>query len=42
MTVDIACSSALSQRGVGHLRIPIDVQERKLEGNYSALSRLYG
>jgi pyruvate dehydrogenase (quinone)/pyruvate oxidase len=42
MTVDIACSSALSQRRVSHLRIPIDVQERKLEGNYSALSRLYG
>src|ERR671919_1296094 len=36
MTVDIACSSALSQRRVGHLRIPIDVQERKLEGNCSA------
>src|SRR5918999_612842 len=35
MTVDIACRSALSQRGVSHLTIPIDVQERKLEGNYS-------
>jgi len=35
MTVDIACRSALSQRGVSHLSIPIDVQERKLENNYS-------
>ncbi|HET6800627.1 MAG TPA: hypothetical protein VFH25_08695 [Nitrososphaeraceae archaeon] len=42
MTVDIACRSALSQRGVRHLTIPIDVQERKLEGNYSALCRLNG
>src|SRR5215213_5114210 len=35
LTVAIACRSALSQRGVSHLTIPIDVQERKLEGNYS-------
>ncbi len=35
MTVDIACRSALSMRGVSHLTIPIDVQERKLENNYS-------
>ena len=35
MTVDIACRTALSQRGVSHLTIPIDVQERKLEDNYS-------
>jgi pyruvate dehydrogenase (quinone)/pyruvate oxidase len=42
MTVDIACRSALSQRGVRHLTILIDVQERKLEGNYSALCRLNG
>ena len=35
MTVDIACRSALSMRGVSHLSIPIDVQERKLENNYS-------
>jgi pyruvate dehydrogenase (quinone)/pyruvate oxidase len=38
MTVDIACRSALSQRGVSHVTIPIDVQERKLQGNYSKQS----
>ena len=35
MAVDIACRTALSQRGVSHLTIPIDVQERKLSGSYS-------
>ena len=35
MLVDIACRTALSQRGVSHLTIPIDIQERKLEGKYS-------
>jgi pyruvate dehydrogenase (quinone) len=35
MAVDIACRSALSQRGVSHLTIPIDVQEMKLKGRYS-------
>lgn len=35
MTVDIACRSALSLRGVSHLTIPIDVQEMKLGGKYS-------
>ena len=35
MTVDIACRSALSLRGVSHLTIPIDVQELKLKGEYS-------
>jgi pyruvate dehydrogenase (quinone) len=35
MLVDIACRAALSQRGVSHLTIPIDIQERKLEGKYS-------
>lgn len=35
MTVDIACRTALAHRGVSHLTIPIDVQEMKLEGNYS-------
>jgi pyruvate dehydrogenase (quinone)/pyruvate oxidase len=35
MAVDIACRTALAQRGVSHLTIPIDVQERILEGNYS-------
>src|ERR687888_2093775 len=28
MAVDIACRTALSKRGVSHLTIPIDVQER--------------
>jgi pyruvate dehydrogenase (quinone)/pyruvate oxidase len=35
MAVDIACRTALSQRGVSHLTIPIDVQEKKLSGKYS-------
>jgi pyruvate dehydrogenase (quinone)/pyruvate oxidase len=35
MTVDIACRSALSLRGVSHLTIPIDVQELKLKGEYT-------
>ena len=35
MTVDIACRTALSQRGVGHITIPIDVQEKKLGGRYT-------
>jgi pyruvate dehydrogenase (quinone) len=35
MAVDIACRTALVQRGVSHLTIPIDVQEKKLSGNYS-------
>ena len=35
MTVDIACRSAISLRGVSHLTIPIDVQEMKLGGKYS-------
>jgi pyruvate dehydrogenase (quinone)/pyruvate oxidase len=35
MAVDIACRSAMSQRGVSHLTIPIDVQEMKLKGRYS-------
>jgi pyruvate dehydrogenase (quinone)/pyruvate oxidase len=35
MAVDIACRSAISRRGVSHLTIPIDVQERRLGGNYS-------
>jgi pyruvate dehydrogenase (quinone)/pyruvate oxidase len=35
MAVDIACRSAMSQRGVGHLTIPIDVQEMKLKGRYT-------
>ena len=35
MAVDIACRSALSQRGVSHITIPIDVQEMKLKGRYS-------
>ncbi len=35
MAVDIACRTALSQRGVSHLTIPIDIQEKKLAGDYS-------
>ena len=35
MAVDIACRTAFAQRGVSHLTIPIDVQERKLQGKYS-------
>jgi pyruvate dehydrogenase (quinone) len=35
MAVDIACRTALAQRGVSHLTIPIDVQEKKLNGRYS-------
>ena len=33
MAVDIACRTALAQRGVSHLTIPIDVQEKKLNGS---------
>jgi pyruvate dehydrogenase (quinone) len=35
MAVDIACRTALAQRGVSHLTIPIDVQEKKISGDYS-------
>jgi pyruvate dehydrogenase (quinone)/pyruvate oxidase len=35
MAVDIACRSALSKKGVSHLTIPIDVQERELTDEYS-------
>lgn len=35
MTVDIACRSAISNKGVSHITIPIDVQEAKLQGKYS-------
>jgi pyruvate dehydrogenase (quinone) len=35
MAVDIACRTALAQGGVSHLTIPIDVQEKKLNGKYS-------
>lgn len=33
--MDIACRSALSLRGVSHITIPIDVQEKKLRGEYT-------
>jgi pyruvate dehydrogenase (quinone)/pyruvate oxidase len=33
MAVDIACRTALALRGVGHLTIPIDVQEKKLSSD---------
>lgn len=35
MAVDIACRTALTQRGVSHLTIPIDIQVKKSSGNYS-------
>jgi len=35
MAVDIACRTALSKKGVSHLTIPIDVQERRVTGRYS-------
>jgi pyruvate dehydrogenase (quinone) len=35
MVVDFACRTALSRRGVSHITIPIDIQERKLKGDYS-------
>ncbi len=35
MAVDIACRTAYVRKGVSHLTIPTDVQERKLEGHYS-------
>jgi pyruvate dehydrogenase (quinone)/pyruvate oxidase len=35
MAVDIACRTALVKRGVSHITIPIDVQERELHGEYS-------
>jgi pyruvate dehydrogenase (quinone) len=35
MTVDIACRTALSQRGVSHITIPIDIQEKRLSGKYT-------
>ena len=35
MATDIACRTAFAQRGVSHLTIPIDVQEKKLQGKYS-------
>jgi len=35
MAVDIACRTCLARKGVGHLNIPIDVQEKKLKGEYS-------
>jgi pyruvate dehydrogenase (quinone)/pyruvate oxidase len=35
MTVDIACRTALAQRSVSHITIPIDVQEKRHSGKYS-------
>jgi pyruvate dehydrogenase (quinone)/pyruvate oxidase len=32
MAVDIACRTALSQKGVSHLTIPIDIQEKNWRG----------
>lgn len=33
--IDIACRNALALRGVSHITIPIDTQERKLKGEYT-------
>ena len=35
MAVDIACRTCLARKGVGHINIPMDVQEKKLRGEYS-------
>ena len=35
MVVDIACRTALSSKGVSHFTIPVDIQEKVLEGKYS-------
>ena len=35
MAVDIACRTALAERGVSHLTIPIDIQEKKFSGKFS-------
>ena len=35
MVVDMACRTALSQKGVSHFTIPVDIQEKTLEGKYS-------
>src|SRR5689334_20119532 len=42
MAVDIACRTALAQRGVSHLTIPIDVHEKKLSSDkYSRHNIVY-
>lgn len=35
MVVDMACRTALSQKGVSHFTIPVDIQDKVLEGNFS-------
>ena len=35
MAVNLACRTALSRKGVSHIDLPINVQEKKLKGNYS-------
>ena len=35
MAVDLAMQDCSIRRGVSHINIPIDVQEKKLKGNYS-------
>jgi pyruvate dehydrogenase (quinone)/pyruvate oxidase len=35
MTVDIACRSAISKKGVSHITMPVDVQEARMQGKYS-------
>lgn len=36
MVVDMVCRTALSQKGVSHFTIPVDIQEKTLEGKYSS------
>jgi pyruvate dehydrogenase (quinone)/pyruvate oxidase len=35
MVVDMACRAALSQKGVSHFTIPVDIQDKVLKGNFS-------
>ncbi|MGC2575464.1 MAG: thiamine pyrophosphate-dependent enzyme [Candidatus Nitrosopolaris sp.] len=35
MVVDMACRTALSQKGVSHFTIPVDIQDRIFEGKFS-------
>lgn len=35
MATDLACRTAIAKRGVAHLTIPIDIQEKKLDGGFS-------
>lgn len=35
MVVDMACRTAISQKGVSHFTIPVDIQDKVLKGNFS-------